>query len=81
MDNEQDDDGKNEYFRDIIMTKLAYERCAHHISCARAILHIHDCDLHDQGTQQIRLYRNLWHILNLVSHEIDTLNERLNENA
>ena len=57
----------------IILTKLTYERCKSYISNARVIMHLHRGEEFDDGMA----FKNLWHILDLISHDLDVLDNTL----
>ena len=59
--------------KNTILMKLALERHESCISAARAIMHLYQ----DEVPADAASFDNLWHILNMMSAEIDTLNEIL----
>lgn len=66
-------------YKELIITKLAYERCERYISCARALIHMHEDEGEENRPEHKRFFKNLWHILDLVSVEIDALTEQLDD--
>ena len=56
--------------KNAVLMKLSLERHESCISAARAIMHLYQDDMAADTTS----FENLWHILNMMSAEIDTLN-------
>lgn len=59
--------------KDMMLTKLSYERCEQYISSMRALLHIHQ----EEEALQSQSFQSLWQILNLMSAELDLLSNTL----
>ncbi len=56
-----------------IIRKMCYERTVSYISAARAIIHLENEKIEDDPT----ILKSIWHILDLISCEIHTLNNTL----
>ena len=59
--------------KNAILVKMAYERCESYIRTARAIIHLY----RDEHPDDESPCENLWHVLDLMSHEIGILDYML----